>query len=229
VTVHDPTPVDLDPASAAPFLAQLGFLSSSDFPDRPGPAWLLVALRDAPTLRHYDPEAVEYWVSQDDRGVRRTLTRESRLPMDGDFSWGLIRIVDRLHVTNEYLAFGGRLQADEVDGVVVVVFTSPAPLLRRGGHSQAYDLGAESLGAYFSRFLLAVDYAPGFEARAAQADPVTRYAAFVADGMARFGAGPVLRAQHSELWQVLRSEACRLRVTHPAEWAAGAALWGEAQ
>jgi hypothetical protein len=131
-------------------------------------------------------------------------------------------------VTNEYLTFGGRIRADEVEGVVAVVFTSPAPLLRRGGHSQAWDPGAESLGAYFSRFLLAVDYAPGFEARAAQADPITRYAAFVGDAMDRYRAGPILRAHDSELWPVLRSEECRLRATHPNEWAAAIALRGEA-
>jgi hypothetical protein len=227
VTALRPGLVDLDPASAGKLLENLGFLSSSDLPDRPGPAWLAVALRDAPTLRHYDPEAVEYWVTQSDRGIRRTLSRESRLPIDEDFSWGLIRIIDRLHVTNEYLTFGGRLRADTVDGVVVAVFTSPAPLLRRGGHSQAVDRGAESLGAYFSRFLLAVDYAPGFEARAARADPVVRYAAFVADAMARYRAGPALRANQSELWQVLRSEERRLQATQPDAWIAGMALRAE--
>jgi hypothetical protein len=224
VSAPDPEPVELDPASAALLLADLGFLSSSDLPDRPGPAWLLVALRDAPTLRHYDPEAVEYWVSQADRGVRRTLTRDTHMPIDEEFSWGLVRITDRLHVTNDYLTFGGRIRADVVDGLVVVVFTSPAPLLRRGGHSQAWDPGADSLAAYFSRFLLAVDYAPGFEARAARADPVTRYAAFVADAMARYRAGPSLRAQQSQLWQLLRAEERHLQATHPEEWAAGMAL-----
>jgi hypothetical protein len=228
VTPLRPGPVDLDPASAAPLVAQLGFLSSPDLPDRPGPAWLVVALRDAPTLRHYDPESVGYWVSEGDHGVHRTLTRDSRLPIDEEFSWGLIRIVDRLHVTNEFLTFGGRLRADHVDGVVVVVFVSSAPLLRRGGHSQAWDLGAESLGAYFSRFLVAVDYAPGFEARAARADPVTRYSAFVADAMARYRTGPILRDQQPELWVVLRSEERRLQATHPHEWAAGMALRDEA-
>ena len=37
-------------------------------------------------------------------------------------------------------------------------FTSPAPLLRRGGHSQAWDPPAEWLGGFFGRLLLAVDY-----------------------------------------------------------------------
>ena len=129
-------PTHLDPASAARLLTDYGFLAISDLPDRPGPAYLMVALREAPTLHHYDPEAVEYWVTESGRGARRTLTRDTPLPIETAFSWGLIRIVDRLHVTNEYLTFGGRLSAQIVDGVAIAVFNSPAPLLRRGGHSQ---------------------------------------------------------------------------------------------
>lgn len=221
-------PRRLDPSSAAPMMSHLGFLASPDLPDRPGPAYLIVALREAPTLRHYDPEAIEYWVTEAGYGVRRTLTRTTRLPIDVDFSWGLIRVVDRLHVTNEYLTFGGRLVADSIDGVVVAVFTSPAPLLRRGGHSQGWDRGADSLGAYFSRFLVAVDYAPGFEARAAQADPVTRYAAFLADAMARYRSSPVLRGDQPGLWTLLRAEERRLRATRPTAWDGGKALRREA-
>jgi hypothetical protein len=227
MTTIPPAAFELDPASAAPLLADLGFLASSDLPDRPGPAYLLVALREAPTLRHYDPEAVEYWVSEGDRGVRRTLTRRARVPIHSDFSWGLIRIVDRLRVTNEYLAFGGRLSADDVDGAVVAVFSSPAPLLRRGGHSQGWDRGADSLGAYFGRLMVPVDYAPGFERRMARADPGSRYAAFVADAMDRCRASAAIRAGQPELWSLLRSEEQRLRTERPTEWAAGDALRGQ--
>jgi hypothetical protein len=215
----------LDPASAAPALADLGFIASSDPPDRPGPAYLLVAIREKPTLLHYDPESIDYWVSEGGRGTARTLTRETRLPIETDFSWGLIRIVDRLLVTNAYLAFGGRLSAAVVDGAVVSVFTSPAPLLRRGGHSQGWDQGADSVGAFFSRFLLAVDYAPGFEARVARADPLTRYAAYLVDGLIRYRASPLLRAEQPELWALLQAEERRLRTSHASEWTAGEALW----
>jgi hypothetical protein len=214
----------LDPVSAAPPLANLGFLASSDLPDRPGPAYLLVALREVPTLRHFDPETVEYWVSDGDRGVRRSLTRASPLPIDADFSWGLIRIVDRLHVTNEYLTFGGRLSARLVGGDIIAVFVSPVPILRRGGHSQAWDQGADSLGAFFSRLLLAVDYARGFEAEAARADPITRYAAFLADAMTRYGSSPNLRFDRPDLWMLLRTEERRLRDRFPDNWEAGEAL-----
>jgi len=224
MTLNPPLPTRLDPAAAAPFLANLGFLASSDLPDRPGPAYLLVSLREAPTLRHYDPEAIDYWVSEAGRGTRRSLTRSTALPVDAEFSWGLIRVVDRLHVTNEYLTFGGRLSAEMIDGVVVAVFTSPAPILRRGGHSQGVDPAAANLGAFFSRFLLAVDYAPGFEALAARADPLSRYAAFLVDALGRYRSSPSLRADQPDLWQLLESEARRVRAGHAAEWAAGEQL-----
>jgi hypothetical protein len=224
MTVARPPATDLDPASAAPLLADLGFLSSSDLPARPGPAYLLVALRDKPTLQHYDPESVEYWVSLAGRGTRRLLTRSSQLPFETDFSWGLIRIMDRLRVTNEYLTFGGHLSVDLVGDAAVAAFVSPAPLLRRGGHSQGWDPGAETLGAFFGRFLLAVDYTPGFEGNAAEADPIARYAAFVGDAMTRYRSSPILRAQQADLWNVLQAEERRLRAAHPTEWARGETL-----
>jgi hypothetical protein len=221
-------PSSLEPASAAALMGDLGFLAYSDLPDRPGPAYLLVALREFPSLRHYDPEAVAYWVSDGGRGVLHSLTRETPLPIDTEFSWGLIRIVDRLRVTNEYLTFGGRLSAARVDGVVTAIFTSPAPLLRRGGHSQIWDRGAESLGAFFSRVLLAVDFAPGFEERIAQADPVARYAAFLVDALARYRTSPLLRLEQPELWTLLLAEERRLKASDPSAWRAGEALRLEA-
>ena len=158
-----------------------GFVAHPDLPDGPGPAFLLVALRPAPTLQHYDPEAVDYWVTEDGRGSRRTLTHDTSMPRSEDFSWGLIRLVDRLGVSNEYLTFGGHLDAALIDDVVVAAFTSPAPLLRRGGHSQGWDAGADAIGGFFARMMVAVDFKPGFEGSFAAAEPLTRYAAFVRD------------------------------------------------
>ena len=228
MAVIRPDGAPLDPESAARALADLGFVASPDSPELAGRAQLLIAIRAVPTLRHYDPEVVEYWVTSGDRGARRTLTRDTHLPIDGDFSWGLIRIVDRLAVTNSYLAFGGRLAVDRVDDAVVAVFTTPAPLLRRGGHSQGWDQGADSVGAFFSRFLLAVDYRPGFEGRVARADPLARYAAFLVDGLKRYRASAALRDEQADLWHHLQAEERRLAASHPQEWATGEALWLEA-
>ncbi len=209
---------------AAERLANLGFLAVADLPDRPGPGLLLVALRDQPTLRHFDPERVEYWVAADERGVRRTLGSTTALPVAADFSWGLIRIVDRLRVANDYLAFGGTVAADRVGDAVLVRFVSPAPILRRGGHSQGIDEGAAALGAWFGRVRLAASTVAGFEARLAGTEPLALYAAFLQDETARLTSNPAIRAAYVDLVCLLRAEADRLRDEHPGAWLAGTAL-----
>jgi hypothetical protein len=211
-TVLEPSASDAPtPATASEVLAQLGFLVHSDLPDRPGPAFLLVALRERPTLSHYDPETIEYWVTRDGHGRRERLTRASELPIDHrPFSWGEIRILDRLHVGNEYVTFGGDLSAALVDGVAVVVFASDAPLLRRGGHSQGWDEAAENVGAFFGRARLAADYIPGFEARLASLPPEGIYGAFIADLVDRYRTEPRLREAEPQLWSLARGEERRL-------------------
>jgi len=61
---------DIDPgagwvARSADALRDLGFtLLNSDHPAAPGGSQLLVALRSEPTLRHFDPEALSFWVAR---------------------------------------------------------------------------------------------------------------------------------------------------------------------
>jgi hypothetical protein len=226
VTLLGPPPDHIDAPVAASLLANLGFLARADLPNRPGPAYLLVALRATPTLRHYDPEVVNYWVTVGDRGRQRILTRDSELPQSAEFSWGTIRIVDRRKVSNEYLTFGGDLRAELVDDTVVGVFTSPVPLLRRGGHSQGWDQGAESAGAFFGRLLLAVDCAPGFEAKLAAASPRSRYAAFINDLVNRYRKSVSWRSGNADLQMLAEAEQRRLRTGFSADWQEGEILLG---
>jgi hypothetical protein len=224
MTLLERLPVDLDPQAAHALLAELGFLANSDLPDRPGPAYLLVAIRPRPTLHHFDPEKIDYWVTAAGRGRPREVSRETPLPVDVPFTWGLIRVVDRLGVSNEYLTFGGGLTAERVDDTVVAVFRSPAPLLRRGGHSQGWDPCAESVGAFFGRVLLTVDYVDGFEEAFGRASALSRYAAFVADTVDRYRGSALLRADHPELWNLVEAEKDRLRATSGHDWEEGLAL-----
>jgi len=214
----------LDLTDAANRIRHWGFLAHPDLPDGPGPAFLLVALRPAPTLQHYDPEGVDYWVTDRGRGERRTLTHGTPMPQSEDFAWGLIRLVDRLGVSNEYLTFGGHLDAASVNDLVIASFVSPAPLLRRGGHSQGLDPGADAVGAFFGRLMVAVDFTPGFEARFGEADPLIRYAAFIRDGLdrrcGRRGAGAI----DDELSRLLQRAGMRLRTAEPEKWDAAGAL-----
>jgi hypothetical protein len=209
---------------AARRLAPWGFLADPDLPDRPGPASLVVALRERPTLRHYDPEVVEFWATHDGRGAHETITRDTSMPFTSRVSWGPIRILDRLHETNGYLGFGGRCDADRLDGAVIVAFTSAAPILRRGGHSQGWDEGADAVGAFFGRLLVTVDYVPGFEERLGETSPLARYAAFLQDAEARDQSLPIGARDLRPFARTVRYEASRLRADHPDEWRDGAAL-----
>jgi len=210
--------------AAARRLAPWGFLADPDLPDRPGPASLIVALRDRPTLRHYDPEVVEFWSTRDGRGTRECVTRATKLPFVAGVSWGEIRIVDRLGVANRYLTFGGRCDADRIDDAVIVAVTSSAPILRRGGHSQGWDEGADAIGAFFGRLLVTVDYVPDFERRLGDATPLQRYSAFIADALARERALSVPALDDWPFSQLARSEASRLRREHPDAWERGRGL-----
>jgi len=209
--------------TAAGRLADLGFLAGPDLPDRPGPGYLLVAIRAHPTLRHYDPERVEFWATVKGHGVRRALTRATPMPVDGAFAWGMIRIIDRLRVTNEFLTFGGHLSAAVVEDATVAVFRSAAPMLRRGGHSQPWDEGADQLAAFFGRLTASLG-APGLEADVAAVDEHARYCAFLADVGERYRACPALSASSPEIWGLMRCEEAKMRAAHPVAWMEGERL-----
>jgi hypothetical protein len=218
-------PSSIDPKLASELLADWGFLADPDLPDHPGPAFLLVAIRAKPTLRHYDPELVEYWVTgARGFGVRETLTFASRLPHETTFSWGRITVLDRKGVGNRYLSFGGRLRAERVESEVICVFESPAPLLRLGGHSQGWDIGALSVGGFFGRFRAAAGYQHDFERLAADRDPLTRYAAFVNELTTRYRSSEYLRDHYTRLWTTMLAEEKRLKRDHATAWADGVEL-----
>ena len=214
----------IDPGSAATRLANLGFLANSDLAHGAEGAFLMVALRAAPSRHHFDPEYLEYWVNVEGLGRPARFARDGRLPYRTAFSWGPVHVVDRLGITNEYLTFGGGLLADLIGEVVVAVFTSPAPLFKRGGHSQEWDVGAASVGAFFGRLLLAVDVIPGFEPRLTEASALARYAAFLADETRRYQASAALRDASRDVWGWLETERRWLQATSPDDWQSGERL-----
>jgi hypothetical protein len=218
----------IDPGLAAARLADWGFLAHADLPDGEGAAYLLVGLRETPSLRHFDPEQVAVWVSRGSRGTRISIDRTTR-PLDSQYSWGTVTITDRLDITNEYVTCGGHLVVAPADGMTVVILSSPAPILRRGGHSQGWDQAAVDLAAFFGRLMIAVDYVPGFETRMSEAGPLARYAAFIADSLARFRTSATLRSRDDALWTLLGSEGHRLQTRHLDAWEEGLALLAAAK
>jgi hypothetical protein len=213
----------INPTTAAEFLRDLGFLLVPDEPELAAPSYLLVAIRARPTEQHYDPETITFWETVGPRGVPAAIDHTTRMPWETTFSWGQINVIDRFGITNEYLSFGGDLSAASIDDMTVSVFFSPAPMLRRGGHSQGWDLVAPNLGAFFGRLKAAVGV-HSLEAQATEAGPLARYCGFVMDYMSRHRTSEDLQRIDAVVWSWLRSEEARLRRTEPAAWARGQAL-----
>jgi len=212
----------VDPAA---LVADLGFLVRRDIPTVGQDALLVVALREAPTERHFDPELILYWrTGAKARGVRAELTYASTMPRLTDYSWGPIEIIDRFGISNTFVSFGGSLAAErDAAGTVIAAFRSRGPILRRGGHSQRYDSIAAALGGFFGRLLVPIDFQPGAERLISEATPATRYAAFLQHEVPRLGIQLVREAYGADA-RLLHAEAERLRLRDPRAWEDGAAL-----
>ncbi len=214
---------------AARHVEHLGFLDvNGTSPGAPGGANLVVALRAQPALTHFDPERVEHWVAASGKGRPAEITRKTAVPLERPFSWGTIRVVDRLEVFNSFLAFGGTVRAVARDpATTLVVLSSHAPILRSTGHSQGVDLSTGEVGAFFARMMIPIDFTPGAEARIAEASPMALYAAFHASVQARLEASSELRASHPEFAAWCGRERGRLAGLFGPEWEAGRALAAE--
>jgi hypothetical protein len=226
-----------DPQSHAPdsgrWLAQVGLvLDNLGFelvePDRTGTddtAHLLVALRAQATQHHFDPEEINYWVSESGRGKAASMDRETRFPVASEFAWGRITLTDRLGVKNEFLSFGGAVRAQIAsDSVAYIDFSSHAPILRWSGHSQGSDPLAAEVGAFFGRVKVPIDFVPGAEALVARAAPSTLYCSFIQHVRERMAAAPTLRETNRWLADWVSHEGHRMEADSIEHWKAATEL-----
>jgi hypothetical protein len=201
MTIRMPSPTDIAPvaraidalgdpgrwaAGAVDLLRPLGFvvINGGD-PGAPSGSHLLVALREIPTLQHFDPEAVTFYAATPE-GKVDVATVDRALVAEFDVRtrrvlWGQLHIADRLRVENRFLSFGGEMRISQRDEALTILdLVSPGPIVRWGGHSQGTDWLAAAIGAFFGRLITAVDFRKGFEARLAATAPAVLYAAFLA-------------------------------------------------
>ena len=213
-------------AETARELGHLGFVlrDGSETGTVPGPR-LLVALRDHPTLEHFDPEVATFWEVRDGRGRVAIADRGLAVPESRRWSWGPIRVTDRVPVSNQFLGFGGPLLVDSIDPTATyLAFTSRAPIVRWAGHSQGVDSLVDEIGAFFARLMVPVDYQPDAEARIAAADPEALYAVFVGHSVERLHRSRRLRAADPGTAGWLEHEGYRLARDSPGRWAEGQEL-----
>ena len=189
----DDSPITLDAASR--LMADLGFVlfrtpPEAEFPD----SCLMAAIHVSPTRRHFDPEIISFWTTQKGRGQLTFVDRDLRVPFEGAFSWGRIRMVDRLGARNSFVSFGGVVTADRVAAnALLVVLRSPAPIFRLPGHSQREDRLAEEVMSFFGRLVPALWPTPDAEEATAKAPPRALYAAFLLHTTRRLGHSSLLR------------------------------------
>ncbi len=208
-------------------IADLGFtLLDSHRTGRSG-SHLVVALRDRPTERHFDPEAISYYAPAAGRGAMTTIDRASALhPPIRSVLWGHVHVIDRFGIENRFLSFGGTLRSAEVSADLVVAdLSSPGPIVRWGGHSQGTDRLAAEIGAFFGRLIVPVDLRAGVEALVDRAAPAALYAAFLID-LERRIAPARRRGADEELLAWLAMARTRLEPEAPV-WHAGEALLAE--
>ncbi len=217
-------------AGAAHLVADLGFvLINATHPEAPAGSHLLVALRAAPTLRHFDPEAITFYAPTREGKVAIATVDRSHLAEAGLASrsvlWGHIHVIDRLGVENRFLSLGGQLRMTAVDPALTVLdLRSPGPIVAWGGHSQGSDALAAEIGAFFGRLITVVNFRKGAEAALATTPPAVLYAAFLAESGPRLR--DVVRRHGLEraVAEWIGRETDRVRRTDAAAWREGQAL-----
>jgi hypothetical protein len=207
-------------------LVNLGFdLIEPDRSNGAATTHLLAALRPVPTLKHFDPEEIAYWTTEASRGRAGKLDRDSHYPIDSTYAWGRITLTDRLGVNNQFVSFGGALRAEAAaGGVVLIDFSSHAPIFRWSGHSQGLDPLTAEVGAFFARMKVPIDFVPGTEALVAAATPSTLYCAFVQYANERRRKARSVSDANRELADWSASESVRLEAIAADHWKAAQEL-----
>ncbi len=109
------------------------YLLSKPHPDSPGYGGVLVAMRQAPTQQHFDPELLELRLVDQSEASWTTLTFYSALNGSHEVLPGRVIVIDRFDKHVEFFTFGAIVE--EIRGLHDVVFalTSEAPVLMLTG------------------------------------------------------------------------------------------------
>ena len=201
-------------------LANLGFLLVPGPPLDHGAAYLLVALRPHPTRTHFDPERIEYWGRNSGKPARMELAWPLVEGRDS-FSWGSIRVTDRVNAENTFVAFGGSVSSSRDGQVHAALFRSEAPILRMAGRSGPADPLAVQVAAFLARLRGAAGYDSPVCGLAQSLTPTALYAAFVNQALDKGAMSPAADSISSHILSLLRSERRRLELDETANAAAG--------
>jgi hypothetical protein len=179
-------------------------------PDSPGYSGLLVAIREQPTGKHFDPQTLHLRL-RDEKGLARwrTLSWLSPLEAGTDHACaGLVTLYDRSGKRVDFFTFGGTLEVTSVPGEVVYALRSPAPVLELTAHDETApdQLASETellMGEMEERWGLDEQ---GYDRRLAAVEPLQFYLAVLQSILLHYERARVLEKAYHQLYDVLRQE-----------------------
>lgn len=195
------------------------YLLPKSHPQSPGHPGLLIAIRQMPTEKHFDPEAVQLHLCGSDGGAEAvTLTLTSSLHGSGRVCPGLVILHDRVDKRADFFVFGGSLEASFSPGETIYSLASAAPILPVTTDSQSFSnqLAFETqamIGGMLARWGA---YDKAFEQRLAQVDPFELYLASLHSILQRYEKAPALRHSFARFYAALAQE---------KQWLAQAQQW----
>jgi hypothetical protein len=194
-------------SDAPELLSDVGYLLVHGSPFEPGPAYLLVAIRPRPTRAHFDPERIEYWSCGAGPAEKATLEWPMGAP-GARYSWGVIKVIDRVAAINRFVSFGGSLNVVRDGGLHAALFRSEAPILALSGRGEAGDPLATTVVGFFARLSAACGADPHLARIVGAMDPMAVYAAFLAHALELYGGHLAAQGLSPRVMALMRSEYC---------------------
>lgn len=198
------------------------FLLPKPHPDSPSYTGLLVAIREAPTKAHFDPEMMQLRIL-DRSGTAPWITLRVKPPFREPrcVCPGKVILCDRINRRVDFFVFGGSLEAVSRPGETVYSLRSPAPILEMTGKLESIpDQLASETEAMMSELL--AQWEPeesAFDRRLAHVNPSEFYLASLRSILVRYEQNPRLRVTFHDFYVWLRYE---------KEWLAKESQWYDA-
>ncbi len=186
--------------------------------DSPGYTGMLVAIREQPTGKHFDPKAL-YLPLRDEGVAKWTKLRWSSPPTDSNHVCpGRVILSDRVDKLVEFFTFGGSLEVASGAGEMVCSLRSPAPVLELIAQQETIpdQLASETealMGKIKAKWKLGDK---GFNRRLAEVDPLQFYLATLQSILLQYERSPTLEEIYHK---------CRDALLREKEWLVAKDLW----
>jgi hypothetical protein len=185
------------------------YLLPKSHPEGPGYTGLLVAIRETPTVEHFDPESIHLRIIEEDKDTYwATFRSKVVFKKSKNVGPGKVSLRDRIDKRVDFFTFGGLLEAVSISGETVYSLRSPAPILDFYGspESVAAQLAFETEAMIAVREARWGSNEYKFLRPLAQMDPFELYLACIHSILQHYQQSPVLRRTFYHFYTALLRE-----------------------